>query len=106
MNSPTATLTNIQETVQETILDNTDITEMDSFIPKDLEKPVIGIAVSHHVFCPIPSIEDILSFFLSFSLSHTHFLICSFTPTALIHYYYDLFFGHRLFLQFSCFWVY
>ena len=54
MNSPTATLTNIQETIQETIpLDSTDITEMSSyitemssFIPKELEKPVIGIAVS------------------------------------------------------------
>ena len=54
MNSPTATLTNIQENIQETIsLDSTDITEMSSyitemssFIPKELEKPVIGIAVS------------------------------------------------------------
>ena len=61
MNSPTATLTNIQETIQETIsLDSTDITEMSSyitemssFIPKELEKPVIGIAVSHRDFCRI-----------------------------------------------------
>ena len=62
MNSPTATLTNIQENIQETIsLDSTDITEMSSyitemssFIPKELEKPVIGIAVrSHRHFCRI-----------------------------------------------------
>ena len=53
MNSPTVSLTNIQETIQETILDNTDITEMGSFIPKELEKPVIGIAVSHRHFCRI-----------------------------------------------------
>jgi hypothetical protein len=78
MDSPTVTLTNIQETIQETVLDNSDITEMDSFIPKDLEMPVIGIAVSHRLFVAfhsIPFIEDIISFFLSFSLSHTHTLL-------------------------------
>ena len=54
MNSPTATLTNIQETIQETIsFHSTDFTEMSSFIPKELEKPVIGIAVSHRDFCRI-----------------------------------------------------
>jgi hypothetical protein len=98
MDSPTVTLTNIQETIQETVLDNSDITEMDSFIPKDLEMPVIGIAVSHRLFVAfhsIPFIEDIISFFL-YLFFHSNriniIILCSL-------------FCHRLCLRFSCFWV-